>query len=230
MRVLPGVLLWCLLYVAVFADYGVTINGPDRVTAGDLVVLTVDASPSSKIAWTLISDNPVEGRWLALEGGRVCVFASARAGKYVFVCAVADGDNLAMITKLVMLEGTAPHPPTPPGPEPPAPPTPPDDWRDLSKRLAEMYVSRPREEQARSLAGAIRGVFLKEARPADLRSARELVRDATRKALGANYTRWLQWSNEVAKVIEECSGEIKTVDDYASVMMSVASGLEDVRD
>jgi len=124
------VLLILLLFAApVYATQPrAVITGPKEARPGSLVVLDATESQGLGRLW-LMAVSPEETSFLAVEGGKNCIFASPTPGVYVFVLVVSGtnpngGPAADMATHTVTLTGPRP----PPGPDPKPEPKPdPDD-------------------------------------------------------------------------------------------------------
>lgn len=116
----------------------VKINGPATAAPGDLVILQAVADGAKHYAWTLANSDKT---FLPTDGGTKAVFASGKAGKYIFVLSASDADGLAQ-TKHVLTIGEPqpepwPNPPPPPEPEP----LPPAPIPDAGFRVLIVYES-----------------------------------------------------------------------------------------
>ncbi|MGB9619721.1 MAG: hypothetical protein ACPL7K_04870 [Armatimonadota bacterium] len=215
------------------------IDGPDQVPSGKLTLFHLNGQESLVADWTILSRvselaDPVRDvDWIIYDNGRSVAFATPVPGRYLVICAVYDpGDNAKKVNILVhSLTVGEPLPPPPPPPPPTPPnPTPNKDWSDAARDLATQLVPKPRAEEAKTLAAAMKEVAATFPQLNDLRKARERLREATRTALGEKYTRWLQWSEAIANILEANSAKITTVAEFQNIVNSIAAGLEQVRD
>jgi hypothetical protein len=215
------------------------IDGPTTVAPGDLVILSGERSRASDFAWRLCN---TEKSFLAVDGGRRCVFASGSPGKFTFVLAVAAGDRVALAQHTV--EITAPEPPPNPNPGPPVPaPGPPEPDLPPGKfnlaRLARDWAlttvlldPAQRKETARSLAASFASMSAAIAAgtvsdPAEI-LARTLA--ANQAALGSQRDAWKGWGAKLAQALEafHAQGTLRSAESYATAWREIAQGLEGV--
>jgi len=232
------------------AAAGPQIVGPERAEPGDLVVLRLQDAGQSKTAWQAFGPTAAVTGWVALEQGRVVVFASRQAGVYHFACALWDGQQVHMLVHRLENGGSGPAPvppgpsppnPNPPGPSPPGPnppePTPPGPetaWRDWARQKATELVQSPqRAAEAKAAAKALRAVAadLRAGKFSSLRAAREALRTATRAALADAVGRWSAFSDAVDWQMDRLAekGQLATAEQYAGVWTAIAEGLEEVQ-
>lgn len=106
------------------------IDAPASHPAGELLVLDVGDTTATRLAWSLICDNP-QARYRLANDGRTLFFATPVPGRYVFVVAASTSTQLLLDEVVVTVEPpppppAPPTPPAPPGPSvPPGPPVPP---------------------------------------------------------------------------------------------------------
>lgn len=88
----------------------VEIVAPDKVKAGDLVILAADGDADS-FSWQVI---PATDNFLQIDDGRRAVFSSGSPGKFMFVLAVAKDGKVEVKTHTIQVGGGVPAPtPTP---------------------------------------------------------------------------------------------------------------------
>jgi len=211
------------------------IEGPEKANAGTLVVMRLNTPDDVTEATWACAGNVTDDAWLAVEDGKVCVFACPVPAKYEFFVAVLIDGKVHLLRHVVLLEGSAPGPnpnPNPgpnPGPDPEPGPNPPlSKWTTLAKDMAMKLVQSPRQAEAVIVADAIEKAVSGEYD--NLREAREAMRHETRIALGQSYVRWLGWSEEIGAALAKEQSTIKTTEDYAKIMKEVAAGLRTVTD
>ena len=81
-----------LLLIAVAPGIDVKIDGPATAAPGDLVILSAVSEGAKHYAWTLANSDKT---FLPTDGGTKAVFASGKAGKYIFVLSASDAVGLA---------------------------------------------------------------------------------------------------------------------------------------
>jgi len=203
----------------------VALKGPERIEAGNLAVIRLEAPEEAQAKWLLIGPEGIENCWIVLENGRVAVFASRQPARLFFICAVSYGGKLELLSH-TLENGHAPPSPGP-GPEPePAP----GRLAQLVKKLAEASVDPPRRSEALRLAAALEQLAgqLRAAPEKPLRQAREQVRADCRRALGAAALRWEDFSERLAAEIAKQPPQ-NTLE-YAAVLEQIAQGLRQVTD
>lgn len=225
-------LAWVLCQAHARAAEGIV--GPAHADPGELVVLRANTTAKG-LAWARV---PAGTNWIAVDGGGTVVFATGRAGDYVFLLATATGDVPALYQHTVTI-GTAPGP-TPPGPTPPNPPdpnppippppgpTPSNDMRKLALDAANKLPA-----SARADAAIVSAIFARVADkiPGEISDPGVLAR-ATRGARAlalppARDAAWDGWAAEIGKAINDRG--LQPMSTYKQWWLEIAAGLKEVK-
>lgn len=211
------------------------IDAPAQATVGDLVVLSAEGSHASDFAWRLANS---EKTFLPVDGGRRCVFSSGSPGKFVFVLAVACGDQVAVA--LHTIDVVTPEPPNPdPSPVPPTPdPDLPPGKFNLAKLARDWALTTvsldpsQRKETARSLAASFSSLAAAIAAGTVTDPAQILAQTlaSNQQALGDRRQAWKEWGEKLAKELEALHGDgsLRSAESYAIAWREIALGLEGV--
>lgn len=226
-----------LAVLAIDEEPKATIAGPKSAAVGDLIVLDASGSKAADFAWLLVNSPK---SFLAIDGGRKCVFASGDPGTFVFVLAVAGKDRVSVAVHAIEVKGK----PAPPDPKPPTPtPNPPAPGPDLpvgrfglsrfafdSATKLVTVDAKTRAEQAARLAESLRSVAsaIVAGGLTDLDAVLEQTRTANNQALGNAAEAWKDWATELATKLDalDAEGKLKTTNDFAEAWRELATGLE----
>ncbi len=203
--------------------------GPEKIEPGDLAILRLDIPENAQVAWQAFGPEKTVTNWVALERGRVVVFASRTSGVYHFACAIWYGQLIQM---LVHRLGNGERQPEPKPPDPPRPPQPHQAWAEWAREKAIALVGPPRQKEALLLAASFEKIAagIKAGQFSTPRQAREALRTTSRAALGEAALRWGRFSDAVDAQMDGLSakGQLTTLDQYAEIWMAIAAGLETV--
>jgi len=240
-----------LLPATLLAEPQAVIEGPEKVSPGDLTILDAGKSTGTHFAWSVIPTD-AKHHCFVFDEGRKCVFAMRREGTYVFVLAVSDAEGIKQITHtLINAEGDTPQPPPGPGPGPgpgPTPdpkpddpqpePQPGDDWANWAKSTAESTVDMPaggpRQNAARALAAALdkAAETVKSNSNYSLKDARVLLARLSSEAIPLEeQPKWYKFSTAMDAQLRKAeeSGRLKDTASWAAIIVSIARGLKEVR-
>lgn len=221
-------MLILLFPVALFAQASAVIDGPDRVPAGDLIILDGSESLADDLSWVLVNSDK---QFLVFERDTKLVFATGEPGEYIFFLAVSlsdAGGSRVSVAQHTVTVGNPPKPPSPdpdPGPEPPGPPPGPD----LSGIAKECYdvcqtIDRKSGESAK-LARAFRGVS--DQASSEGWSMRRIV-DQTRSVVQAEFStqdmrdRWEPFN----KWFFDATLGAQTSESLVELLQAAAAGVE----
>lgn len=206
-----------------------SIVAPQRVHAGDLVILDASASTAKDFAWALCGSDKT---YLPVDGGRRCVFSSGTPGRFHFVLAVGAADRVALAQHVIEVENTSP--PEPDDPTVPDAPDLPHGKFGLAQ-LARDWVlettpaSPSRHATAQSLAGSFRSLAAAIAAGTLTQPGMilEATRTSNRDALAANVETWKPWSDKLARELETLhqQGSLSTANDFQAAWEEIAQGL-----
>jgi hypothetical protein len=83
------------------------VEGPVKVKAGDLVVISVEKSRAASFKWIIM---PSTDNFLVIDGGKRVVFSSGVGGDYRFIVACSLGDTCDVAVHTVTVVGEAATP------------------------------------------------------------------------------------------------------------------------
>jgi hypothetical protein len=211
----------------------VTVDAPSEVPPGRLVKLDASATDATAFRWTLAGGTA--DLYDVTESGKVCYFATATPGKYVFVVAACrnaetagDPPLLEISEVVVTVTGTAP------GPLPPRPPDPslPDGRYKLAQFAFGLASTLPATDKP-----LLQGVASNYAAVASMAAAGVLAdppamllatKDRNAATVGANRERLLPplfqpLANRLAELSK--AGELKSLTDHIAAWQEISTGL-----
>jgi hypothetical protein len=210
----------------------ITVDAPAEVPPGRLVKLDASATEATAFRWTLAGG--AADLYDVTESGRVCYFATATPGKYVFVLAAArnsetagDPPLMALGEVVVVVTGQAPTP----GPLPPVPVLP-DGRYKLAAYVYGLAATLPATDKP-----LLQGVASNYAAVASMAAAGVLadpaaMLNATKErnaaTAGANRERLLPplfqpLANRLAELSR--AGDLKTLADHITAWQEISTGL-----
>lgn len=212
----------------------VTVDAPSEVPPGRLVKLDASATDATAFRWTLAGG--AADLYDVTESGKVCYFATATPGKYVFVVAAcrnaetAGDPPLMEISEVVVtVTGTAPGPT--PGPVPPSPVLP-DGRYKLAQFAFGLASTLPATDKP-----LLQGVASNYAAVASMAAAGVLAdppamlvatKDRNAATVGTNRERMLApLFQPLATRLAELSkaGDLKTLADHVAAWQEISTGL-----
>lgn len=205
-----------------------SITGPTEAEPGDLVILT--AEPEAKgYKWAQIPDT---GKWLEIEGGRRVVFATGKAGNYVFVLATATADCPCLYQHAVKIGTPTPTPDPAPAPDPTPDPEPtpePTGLEAIAYSNAAKIDSGTRQATAEAIAAAFDAVAAKIADKSltNRQRIQTETAQAVAKAAGANAAAWDQTLAAIEAHLdaESAAGRLVTLTEYRAAWAQIAAGI-----
>jgi len=244
----------CLLLTALTsmtsAAWQLTIDGPNEVRAGELVVLNAECGVGSlesgekatpNFVWQVLPPDSATNCFRVCDDGRTLVFASRQIGCYHFVLAASDGETLQMVTHTLFNLGEQqqpiPLPPPDPEPDPEPQPEPPREFQTLTDWAAQKTTSlvasdffvREKSSLVESLTEITTRIRHKEITSSE--RARVELRVVTRKKLDAvsrrSTTAWLAWETELARQLTqlERDGKLDSLEHVRQAFDAIAEGL-----
>ncbi len=190
------------------------VEGPTKVRAGDLVVISVEGSRAASFKWIV---TPTTDNFLVFDGGKRVVFSSGVAGEYVFTIACGLGDTCDVVRHIVTVVGSNPGPAD-----------------NLTSKIA-FYCDRVKSDTKRddciklaqsfsSVAMVIEGGML--ATPKDILQA---TFKSNQDALGDKLINWLPFRNGLSKELKAMADAGKLPDTAAHITAwkAIAEGLRE---
>lgn len=101
---------------AIAIAVGVALHNPSEPFTGKVdatyaamvgELFVIEASPADSYKWTVLSRCPSENYYLA-ENGKKLIFSAPESGEYVFVCAMAKGSEVELITHKIVVSPYTP--------------------------------------------------------------------------------------------------------------------------
>jgi len=212
----------------------VKIDGPATAAPGDLVILQAVSEGAKHYAWTLANSDKT---FLPTDGGTKAVFASGKAGKYIFVLSASDAVGLAQ-TKHELTIGEPepePLPPVPPGPTPPPTPLPDGKFKLAIFAFTEAgkVQSANKPAAAKNLANSFRGIASAIAAGALSKPEEILAKtlSGNQTALGGDRAAWSAFGVSLSTELEKLNtaGTLRLPADYQAAWDEIATGLEAVK-
>ena len=210
----------------------IAVDAPAEVPPGKLVKLDASATSATVFRWVL-AGGAID-LYDVSESGKVCYFATATPGRYVFVVAAARNAEAAgeppvigLGEVVVVVTGQAPTP----GPSPP-PPSLPDGKYKLAQVAYGLAAKLPATDRP-----LIQGVATNYAAVASMAAAGVLAdppamllatKERNAATVGANRERLLAplfqpLANRLAELSK--SGDLKTLADHVTAWQEIATGL-----
>lgn len=225
----PILLLLALLPVSTFAQ-DLTIDAPESVSPGSLVVFDAIDFPAKTFQWKAVNP-PTADCWKVGRDGSQLFFATPQPGTYWFVLSFTTDDpepQIVILTHALTVEGDVPGPN--PQPQPGPKPVIPDGKYGLAKQSYELAATIPGQPKIqelltvyRSLSSQIRAGSIK-----GIPKILETTREKLMTQLGDTFDAWKPWGQAIAKTMTkaETDGLLKTEEDLATAYDEIAVGLE----
>lgn len=193
------------------------VEGPTKVKAGDLVVISVEKSRAASFKWIVL---PSTNNFLVIDEGKRIVFSSGVGGDFKFIVACSLGDTCDVAVHTVTVIGEAAGP-----------------TNNLSSRIAlwcEDVQSDSKRDDCLKLAQSFSSVAsVMEGK--SLTTPSEFV-SATYKsnqdALGDKIEDWTPFRENMADYLTQLAedGKLETTQDHVKVWRAIAEGLREYAD
>lgn len=210
------------------------IDGPTVADLGDLIVLDASKSDAESFAWKLTNSKK---SFRATDGGKVCMFATGKAGKYSFILATAKGGTVALVQHDVLVGEPQPEP-DPDNPKPVDPVFPDGKYKlaDFAYKAAKLLADPAKATNAPTLGRAWESVASKAAAGAfsgsdPLVQMIAATKTANQAALGSSVPTWAPWKQAIEARLTELNktGTLATLDDHIVAWKEIAQGLQGVK-
>jgi hypothetical protein len=190
------------------------VEGPTKVKAGDLVVISVEKSRAASFKWIVL---PSTDNYLVIDGGKRVVFSSGAGGEFRFIVACSLGDTCDVAVHTVTVKGE--------------PATPADNLASRIASWCDQVQSESKRDECLALAQSFSSVAM-VMEGGTLTTPSEIVKatfKSNQDALGQSLDNWLPFRNGLAAELGKMS-ESGTLTDAAShvqVWKAVATALRE---
>lgn len=203
---------------------GITVDVPENIKVGELVVLDTAGSDSDNFAWRVI---PHTENFMVIDERKRAVFSSGKPGEYIFiVSALIDGkvETAAYIATV----GGAPAPfPQPDDPSPTPGPSPSSGLAGQVTSWLQQMQANPSE--CRALRRSFNSVLL-GMQSGVLKEAEDIVaaqKTATALAFRTNAPRWAGFKEQLRQNLNALrdQGRLETTNDHMMVWSEIIAGI-----
>lgn len=190
------------------------VEGPIKVKAGDLVVISVEKSRAASFKWIVM---PSTDNFLVIDGGKRVVFSSGVGGDYKFIVACSLGDTCDVAVHTVTVMGE--------------PATPADSLASRIASWCEQVNSESKRDECLALAQSFSSVAL-VMEGGTLTTPSEIVKatfKSNQDALGSSLDAWLPFRNGLAKELGQMAekGSLPDTESHIKVWKAIAAALRD---
>lgn len=190
------------------------VEGPTKVKAGDLVVISVEASRAASFEWKVL---PSTDNFLVIDEGRRVVFSSGVGGEFIFIVACSLGDTCDLAVHTVTVIGEAA--------------TPADSLASRVAMWCDKVESPNKRDECLALAQSFSSVAL-VMEGGTLTTPAEIVKatfKSNQDALGDSLDNWLPFRNGLAEELSKMAskGELPDTAAHVKVWKAIAAALRE---
>lgn len=188
------------------------IDAPDKVKAGDLVVLSVEGSNAASFEWKIL---PSTNNFLVIDEGRRAVFSCGEAAEFIFIVAAAKDNKVRVECHKLVVTG---------------PPQVANGIESVIAALCDRVDSPAKRDDALLLSQSFEGVAsaMEEGTwtPLDIAKA---TKRANKKALGDREANWQPFAAGLSKALKQMAeeGKLNTTEAHIEVWQQIAAALRD---
>jgi len=190
------------------------ITGPNKVSPGNLVVISVEGSDAKSFKWLIL---PSTNNYLVIEDGRRVVFSSGTGGTYTFIVACSLGDTCDLGIHTVTVTGESDKP-----------------VDSLTSKIA-LWCNDVQTDEKRDECLALAQSFASVASEMEggtLTTPLEIVRatfKSNKEALGDSLDNWIPFRDGLSTQLKKmaASKELTDVASHIRVWKAIAIGLRE---
>lgn len=190
------------------------VEGPTKVKAGDLVVISVEKSRAASFKWIVL---PSTDNYLVIDGGKRVVFSSGVGGEFRFIVACSLGDTCDVAVHTVTVKGEAA--------------TPADNLASRIASWCDQIQSESKRDECLALAQSFSSVAL-VMEGGTLTTPGEIVKatfKSNQDALGDSLEAWTPFRQGLAKELGSMAekGSLPDTESHIKVWKAIASALRE---
>jgi hypothetical protein len=190
------------------------VEGPTKVKAGDLVVISVEKSRAASFKWIVL---PSTDNFLVIDQGKRVVFSSGVGGEFRFIVACSLGDTCDVAVHTVTVVGEAA--------------TPADNLASKIALWCDQIQSESKRDECLALAQSFSSVAM-VMEGGTLTTPAEIVKatfKSNQDALGDSLEAWTPFRKGLAQELGTMAdkGELPDTESHIKVWKAIAAALRD---